>query len=140
MTARVTQAAKSATGRGESIALEMTDDAIAVETGGGIDTTKMGTDQRSAEGDRGRDQGTAITSANTPTEIDHGHAQENTEGTDQGVTSAGGRMTATDHRKIASKAAQEVQDGMRGVAIAVGAAAGHRTSTRSRAVKALIEL
>ena len=137
--ARVMQAVMSATERGESIALETIDDAIAAETGGGIVTIEMGTGQTSAEGGQGRDQGIVITSARVHTDIDHAHAQGNTEGIDREVTSADARTIVTDHRKTASMAAQEARDEMRGVATAVGAAAGRRTSTRSRAEKVSIE-
>ena len=139
--ARVRQAAKLATERGGSIALETTNDAIAAEKGGAIVTTEMGTGQKSAEGGQGRGQGIVITSANIHTDIDHAHAKENTaEGIDRGVMSADVRMIVTDRRETASTTAQEVRDEMRGVAIAAGAAADRRTSTRSRAEKALIEL
>lgn len=139
--ARGMQAARSATERGGSIALETIGDAIAAETGGGIVTTEMGTGQKSAEGGQGHDQGIAITSANIHTNTGRGHAQENTtEGIDREVTSADARTIVTGHRETASTTAQEVRDEMRGVAIAAGAAADRRTSTRSRAEKALIEL
>ncbi|KAM0710964.1 hypothetical protein Q7P35_001703 [Cladosporium inversicolor] len=111
------------------------------ETGGGVVTTEMGTGRRSVEGGQGRDQGIVITSAKIHTDIDHAHAKENTaEGIDRGVMSADVRMIVTDRRETASTTAQEVQDEMRGVATAAGAAADRRTSTRSLAVKALIEL
>lgn len=137
--ARVMQAVMPATGRGGSIVLVTTDDAIVARTGGRIVTTEMGIGQKSAEGGQGRDQGIVITSARVHTDIGHGHAQESTEGIDREVTSADARMIVTDHRKTASTAAQEVRDEMRGVATAVGAAAGRRTSTRSRAEKVTIE-
>ena len=117
----------------------MTDVAIAAETGGGIVTIEMGTGQTSAEGGQGRDQEIVITSANIPTGTGHDRVPENIEGIDQEVTSADARTIVTDHRKIASTAAQEVRDEMRGVATAVGVAAGRRTSTRSRAEKVSIE-
>lgn len=138
--ARATQTVMSATVRGGSIALETTDDAIAAGTGGGIVMTEMETGQTSAGGGQGRGQEIVITSANIPTDTDHDLVPENTEGIDQEVTSADARMIVTDHREmIASTVAQEVRDEMRGVAIAVGAAAGRRTSTRSRAEKVSIE-
>lgn len=137
--ARATQTVMSATMRGGSIALETTDDAIAAGTGGGIVMTGMETGQTSAGGGQGRGQEIVITSANIPTDTDHDLVPENTEGIDQEVTSADARMIVTDHREIASTVAQEVRDEMRGVAIAVGAAAGRRTSTRSRAEKVSIE-
>lgn len=101
--------------------------------------TEMETGQTSAGGGQGRGQEIVITSANIPTDTDHDLVPENTEGIDQEVTSADARMIVTDHREIASTVAQEVRDEMRGVAIAVGAAAGRRTSTRSRAEKVSIE-
>ena len=137
--ARGMQAARSATERGGSIALETIGDAIAAETGGGIVMTEMGTGQKSAEGGQGRDQGIVITSARVHTDIGHGHAQESTEGIDREVTSADARMIVTDHRKTASTAAQEVRDEMRGVATAAGVAADRRTSTQNHAEKALIK-
>jgi hypothetical protein len=138
--ARVMQAVMPATGRGGSIALEMTDDAIAAEIGGGIVTTEMGTGQRSAEEDQGRDQGIVITTANILTDIAHGRARENTTGgTDRGVASVDVRTIVIDHRGTASMTAQEVQDEMRGVAIAAEAAAGHLTSIRDHAGEASIE-
>lgn len=134
-------AVRSATERGESIALEMINDAIAAGTGGGIVTTEMGTGQTSAEGGRGRDRGIVITSASIHTDIAHGHAQENTtEGIDREATSVDVRTIVTDHRETTSMTAQEVRDEMKGVATAVGAAAGRRTSTRGHDGKASIEL
>ena len=141
MMERATQAAKSATERGGSIALETTNDAIAAETGGGIVMTERGKGQKSAEGGLGRDQEIVTTSASIHTDIGHGHAKENTaEGIDREVTSADARMIVTGHRETASTTAQEVRDEMRGVAIAAGAAADRRTSTRNLAEKASIEL
>lgn len=141
--ARVTQAAKSATGKGGSIALEMTDVAIAAETGGGIvmtDMTETGTGLTSVGGDQDRAQGIVITTANIHTGIAQGRARENTtEGTDREVTSADVRMIVTDHRETASMTVQEVQDEMRGVATTAGAAAGRHTSTRGHVGEALIE-
>ena len=138
MMVRATQAANPATGRGESIALETKDDAIAVETGGGIATIEMGTGQKSAGGGQDRDQEIVITSARVHTDI--AHAQGNTEGIGREVTSADVRTIVTDHRETASMTAQGVRDETRGVAIAVGAAAGRRTSTRDRVEKVSIEL
>jgi hypothetical protein len=138
---RATLSENPATGKERSIALETTDDAIAAETGGGIVTIEMVTGQKSAGGGQDRDQGIVITSARVHTDIGRGHAQRNTaEATDQKVTSVDARTIVTDHRETASMTAQEVRDEMRGVATAAGAAAGHRTSTQSRAEKALIEL
>lgn len=129
----------SATVRGGSIALETIDDATAAGTGGGIVMTEMETGQTSAGGGQGRGQEIVIMSANIPTDTDHDRVPENIGGIDQEVTSADARMIVTDHRKTASTAAQEVRDEMRGVATAVGVAAGRRTSTRSRAEKVSIE-
>jgi hypothetical protein len=136
--AKEMQAATTATVRGESIARETIDDAIAVGTGGGIVTTEMGTGQTSAGGGQGRDQGIVITSADIHTGIGRGHVRGNTEGIDQEVPSADVRTIVTDHQETASMAAQEVRDEMRGVA-AVEAAAGRRTSTRDRAEEVSIE-
>lgn len=132
-------AATTATERGGSIARETIEDATAAETDGEIAMTETGIGQTSAEGGQGRDQGIVITSAETHTDIGHAHAQGNTEGIDQGATSADVRMIVTDHQKTASMAAREVRDETRGVAITVGAAAGRHTSTRDRAEKASIE-
>ena len=136
--AKEMQAVTTAIVRGESIARETIDDAIAVGTGGGIVTTEMGTGQTSAGGGQGRDQGIVTTSADIHTGIGRGHVRGNTEGIDQEVTSADVRTIVTDHQETASMAAQEVRDEMRGVA-AVEAAAGRRTSTRDRAEEVSIE-
>ena len=136
--AKEMQAATIAIVRGESIARETIDDAIAVGTGGGIVTTEMGTGQTSAEGGQGRDQGIVVTNADIHTGIGHGHARGNTEGTDQEVTSADVRTIVTGHQETASMAAQEVRDEKRGVA-AVEAAAGRRTGTQDCAEEVSIE-
>lgn len=101
--------------------------------------TEMETGQTSAGGGQGRGQEIVIMSANIPTDTGRDRVPENIEGIDRKVTSADARTIVTDHRKTASMAAQEVRDEMRGVATAVGAAAGRRTSTRSRAEKVSIE-
>jgi len=143
--ARVRQTANPATGREGNIALEMINDAIAAETGGGTVTTEMETGQTSAGGDQSRDQGIVIMNANIRTDIGHGHARGNTaKGTDREVTSVDAKTIVTDQRETASMTVQEVRDEMRGVATAAGAAAGaaadRRTSTRNLAEKASIEL
>ena len=138
--AKVRQVAKSATERGRSSALEMTDDETAAEIGEGIGTTKMETGPTNAGGDQGHDRRTVTTSASIHTDIGPDHAQENTEDIDREVTSAGVRTIVTGLQKTASMDAREARDETRGVAIAAGAAAGRRTSTRNHAEEASIEL
>jgi hypothetical protein len=140
MTGMARPAVKSVIAREGSIALEMTDDVIAVETSGGIVMTEMATGLRSAGEGQDRGRGTVNTIANTRTNIDHGHVLESTEGIDRGVTSVAARKIVTESPGTTSLVARGVRDATRDVATAAGAGAGRHITMESHAEGTMTEV